>query len=278
MRRAVLASEALLMASLSLCVCAGEVATESLPPIVLRMDGVSVATRGMPSTASSTAKTGQELFWLSVTALLTFGAPLLAVPDVLERGDAYARPARLCMESWKTVLEGTQRWLKSGDFQEFVLQSLRGETSRLVAIEARPIAVEVASGGSTDAQRKAIVREIGDRLSARVVLLADVHIDVEPLSYGCSALFRITASLQAVSAAMTNGDVVNFTKVSEWAPVNVHAWAKDPEEGRDAMRLILPKLADQIVQSYPWPRSDQDLHLLPRTRSTDCVTGSGNVL
>lgn len=275
MRWPILACQALLTMGLSCPAYATGLEGKLLPPIVLRMDKVSVQQSGMPSTSGSSGKTAKEVFWLSMTALLTFGAPLLDLPNVLERGAADARPARMCLDSWKAILDGPKPWLKSTDVQEFVLQTVRGEAARLVANRPRPVMVEVAAGGTNDAQGAEAISEIGVRLSTPSLVLTDVSVGVEPLSSGCAALFRATAKLHVESTGAAKGDTPSSATVSKSEAVDVHGWSTDPEVGRRALRIALLQLADEIVKAYPWPPGDENPLPLPSPTGKDATAGTG---
>lgn len=262
MRRSVLAWQAMLAVSLSYPAHATGPQDGPLAPIVLRMEKVTVEQSGMPSTGRASAKTATEVLSLLTTAVLTFGVPLLDLPRVLEKGGGDSRSAQLCLGSWKEILEGPQPWLKSAEVQDFVLQTIQGEATRLVASRDPQVMVEVAAGGTNDAQRREALREIGVRLSASSVFLTDVSVGVEPMSSGCTARFRAQANLHLETIGASKGDAPSgvspsLATVSKSETVDVHGWATEPEVGRRALRLALVQLAQEIVQAYPWPRGNE---------------------
>jgi len=281
MRRSALLFRALLAASLSCPVCAAGLESSSLPPIVLRINQVSVAASGLPSPGGTSAGTAKEVFWLLATSVLTFGVPLLDLPNVLERRAADADSARLCLDSWKAILDGPKPWLNSADVQEFVLQTIRVEAARLVANRTRPVVVEVASGGTDDARRKEAIGEIGVRLSVPSVVLVDVSLGVEPSSPGCAALFRVKADLHveptaAAKQGMPPSASPSLPTIGKSEAVDVRRWAADPEVGRQALRLALLQIAEEIVQAYPWPPGDENLPSLPPPTGQGAAVGTGS--
>ena len=235
---------------------------DPLPPIVLRMGDVTVQHGAMPSAGGNAAKTAKEVFWLSVTALLTLGVPLLDLPNVLERGGADARSVQLCLESWKAILEGPGSWLKSSEINDFVIRTVESETARLLETRARPVIVRVGSSGTTHQGNADALREIAHQLSTDRLVLGHVSVGVEPLSPGCVARLQANAGLRLVeigAAASDNEDQVSgpLSAVSRSETVDVHGWATEPEVGRRALRLALLQLAEAIVQSYPWPGGEE---------------------
>ncbi|HJW03347.1 MAG TPA: hypothetical protein VJ548_08725 [Azospira sp.] len=232
------------------------------PPIVLRLGGISVAQTGMPSPGSSNANTATEVFWLSVTALLTFGAPLLDLPNVLERGDANARNARLCAESWERVRHGDASWLKSEDLQGEVLESIRDEVITQLGNHEPAVTVEIAAGGTGLAQRAKAIREIAIRLAAPALILADVRVGIEP-GLECTVRFSSNAdmSLEETERPGAGGspEVARpFATVSGSSNADVHQWAAEPEVGRRALRQALLQLAREIARAYAREASIQD--------------------
>lgn len=235
---------------------------DPLPPIVLRMGEVTVQHDAMPSTDGNAAKTAKEVFWLSVTALLTLGVPLLDLPNVVQRGGADARSVQLCLESWKAILEGPGSWLKSSEINDFVIRTVEGETARLLETRARPVIVKVASTGATHQGNADALKEIAHQLSTDRLVLGDVSVGVEPLSPGCVARLQATAGLRLaeIGAAASDNEVQvsrPLSAVSRSETVDVHGWATEPEVGRRALRLALLQLAEAIVQSYPWPGGEE---------------------
>ncbi len=235
---------------------------DPLPPIVLRMGEVTVQHGAMPSTGGNAAKTTREAFWLSVTALLTFGVPLLDLPNVLERGEKDTRTVQLCLESWKAILEGPKSPLKSSEFNDFVMRTIAAETARLLETRARPVVVRVASSGATHSGNADALREIASELSTHSLVLGDVSIGVEPFSPGCVARLQASASLQLVEVGAAASDYSgqdsrSLSAVSSSEIVDVHGWATEPEVGRRALRLALLQLAEAVVKSYPWPAGEE---------------------
>ena len=256
-------SALLVQALLAVCLCCplGATGLESdpPPPLVLLIDKVSLDQSAMPSPSANSAGTAKEVFWLLTTSLLTFGVPLLDLPRVLEEGGADERSARLCLASWKAILDGPQPWLKSADLQEFVMQTIRDEVTRLVDHKARPVTVELAAPDSNNSARAEAINEIGIRLAASSLALAEVSMSVEPSQSGCAADFRARANLQVQSIGAEKGNPPlgsspPLATLGKSQTVDVHDWATDPELGRQALRLALVQLTQAIIKAYPWPQ------------------------
>ena len=227
------------------------------PPIVLSLDEVSVERSGMPSTSTSSAETAKEVFWLSITALLTFGAPLLDLPQVVERSRAAAGETQRCIDSWK-VVSGPDSWLKSSELREYVLDTIRVEATRGVGSRETSVRVDVVSPVEVRSKRTKLIEEAGARLSAADVIFVDVRLGVQPLSTGCTGEFRAKANLR-----LERTDPVRGADAKEASPyassvegtegVDVQRWAAEPDSGRRVLRQALAKLARAIVGAYPWP-------------------------
>lgn len=235
---------------------------DSLPPLVLRMGEVTVKNGAMPSTGGHAAKTAREAFWLSVTALLTFGVPLLDLPNVVERGEKDSRSVQLCLEDWKAVLEGPKSSLKSPEFNDFVMRTIAAETASLLETRAGPVVVRIASSSVTQPGNADALNAIASELSTHSLVLGDVSIDVEPSSLGCVARLQANASLQLVEVGTEARDYSgqnsrSLSAVSSTEVADVHGWASEPEVGRRALRLALLQLAEAIVKTYPWPAGQE---------------------
>ena len=229
-----------------------------LPPLVLSLNEVSVERSGVPSTGTISTETAKEVFWLSITALLTFGAPLLDLPEVLERGRAGAGATQRCVDSWKVVLGGADSWLKSSELREYVLDTMRVEALRVGGSREQSVRVDTVSPVEARSRRAKLIKEAGARLSAPDVIFVDIRLGVEPLATGCTAQFRAKANLRLERTDPGRG--VNTKEASPYAStvegsegVDVHRWAAEPDSGRRALRQALVQLAQAIVDAYPWP-------------------------
>jgi hypothetical protein len=186
--------------------------------------------------------------------LFTFGAPLLDLPNVLERGDANARSTRLCAESWESVRHGDASWLKSGELQGEVLESIRDEVVTQLGNHEPAVAVEIASGATGQTQRAKAIREIAIRLAAPAVILTEVRVGIEP-ALECTA--RITGHAElSLEVTERPGPAPSpevprpFATVSGSSSADVHQWAAEPEVGRRALRQALLQLAREIAKAY----------------------------
>jgi hypothetical protein len=252
-----MACKALLGAAVSCHAFASDLEGNPPPPIVLRMDAVTVEQRGMPSSDISAG----EVFWMTITALLSGDLPNVLALSSTERC------ARTCLASWKAILEGPKPWLKSADEQAGVLQTVQGETARLVANLARPFLVEVAPADTTEAQRKQAIGDISSRPSTPSLVLTDDSVVVEPLASKCIAKLQAKANMHVETIGATKGEMPAGAPmslvVSKYEAVDVHGWASDPEVGHQALRRALLGLAAEIVKAYPWPQYDESPSPLP---------------
>lgn len=228
---------------------------ENHSAIILRMNTVALNEQSLPSTSATSAETAKEVFWLSVTALLTFGLPLIDLPNVLERGEANARPIRECLESWAVIRNGPNSWLKSADIRDFVLQTLQRDIARLMAEEAHPVRVQTEPNINAPQDAPAI-KGGTTGLTAHAALLAEVSLVIESsTSAECGAQIRLNANLHTdtdlVALSHSNpSELTNLVTVSGAKAVDVHAWAQDPEAGRIALQIAIRQLASAIVRVY----------------------------
>lgn len=235
-------------------------ATEAnrLPPMFLSLHDVSVTRGAMSSPGATSSKTAKEVFWLSMTALLTLGAPLLDLPNVLERGKSDAEGAQRCIDSWNNVLKGVDAWLQSGDLRSHALDTIRVEAMRLLSRREPLVRIDVAPSEAVSWNRAEAVREMGRRLATSDLIVVDVRLGVAPSSTGCTAEIRAKADVhheriaaQRPAAALgRSSDVVTLER-SEG--VDVLQWAAEPDTGRRVLQNVLVQLAQDIVDAYPWP-------------------------
>lgn len=242
---------------------------ETPSPIILRLNTFSLNEQRLPSTARVSENTAKEVFWLGITALLTFGVPLLDLPEVLDRGEANARPIRECLESWDEIRNGPNSWLKSADMRAFALQTLQQEVARLMASSGRPVEVKTESSDTKRPTEKPAIA--GDVVGAARYpsFRANVSIVIDPSSSGqCGADFGVSANLQSQTHATdfspsSPSELINVGTISAAEAVDVHAWARDPEVGRKALRLALGQLANAIAEAYRRSMGEEGFQPLP---------------
>ena len=262
MRQSIGSRKWMLIAWLFFAICTAKADSENLP-IVLRLEPVSLNESGLPSTAASSAKTTQEVFWLSVTSLLTFGAPLLDLPNVLDRGEARAHPIQMCLKSWDEIRNGPSSWFKSDEIRKFALQTLEQELVRLIAGRALAVKVQTEAGGNNAGQENPATEGEKAGHDKEAGVLANVSILVDPSSSEqCEAQLRLSAKLfsgphSAAVAGSKSGELNALLAVSLAEPLAVHEWASDPEVGRTALRIVLLQLATAIADAYPWRVGDE---------------------
>lgn len=225
------------------------------PPIVLRPGAVSVNMTA-PTRPGYTPGLASEVFWLSMTALMTFGAPVLMLPDVLERHrtDVSALPPK-CADSWNKVIGGPQ-WLGPAEARHSALNALEDAVKQDLARRGLELPIEVEPAGAADPHGADALVEIGKRLSAPVLAVADVSFSIEPQQQECAMLMRVSAHVHLVStnypgAEMPPAFSVSLTRAS---PVSVMEWGANPEVGGRALRGLLGQLGQDIVNAHPSSR------------------------
>jgi hypothetical protein len=129
-------------------------------PLVLRPGTVTVDMTA-PARKVYTPGLGEELFWMSATALVTFGAALLAAPDVIARHQMTIRELPPgCESSWAEVtnLAYQPPWLgpagarNSEELRNSVLRLLDEAVRKDMARRGQELTIEVEPRGANDPQ------------------------------------------------------------------------------------------------------------------------------
>jgi hypothetical protein len=222
-----------------------------LPPIVLLLDDVAVEWSGIPSRSTFSTNTAKEVFWLSITALMTFGAPLLDLPNVIERGRAETADDRSCSESWKVVLNGPTSVLKAKDLRELAVDAIRSEAIRLISDRGQSVKVEIGRIAGSQRSRANVVGELRSQLSTPNLIVADVRVGVAGEA-GCTARFRAIADVRherLEAAGLWGGSETRPSVITVQGSegFDVKLWAEQPEVGLAALQRALAQVA-QVAQ------------------------------
>jgi hypothetical protein len=229
-------------------------------PLVLRPGTVTVDMTA-PARKVYSPGLGEELFWMSATALLTFGAALLATPDVIARHEMTVRELPPgCETSWVEVTNRAYRppWLgpaearNSEELRNSVLKLLEEAVRNDLARRGQELTIEVEPKGANDPQGAQALEDIGRRLSAPALAVADVSFSIEPQPKKCSMQMRVSAQLhlEAPGAKVTPTPGAVLDRSSS---LPVEQWAKDPELGGKALRSLVEQLGKDIVNALPKP-------------------------
>jgi hypothetical protein len=200
-------------------------------PLELRLLELNLAPAEPLAAAGPASSTAKEVFWLSIRALMTFGVPLLDLPNVLRRSGEDGASAQRCRSSWKDVERESGPWLRSADVAGYVLQTVRDE-----------------------------VRRHGDSRAA----VAELR--VRMISLPCAAEFRATADVQCATAgppeprpndASPAEPPLQRAAVGAEETVDIHRWAAAPELGRQALTEALTRLAREVGARACVPPTDK---------------------
>lgn len=221
-------------------------------PIVLRPGSVTVNLNAptRPGYAPGLAK---EVFWLSVTALMTFGAPLLDLPNVLERNrtSVLDLPPK-CTDNWNEVMNRPQ-WLGPAEARHSALKVLEDAVKQDLARRGQELTIEIEPAGADDPYGAEALVDIGKRLRAPLLAVADVSFSIEPQPSKCSMLMRVSAHMHLERTAYPSSEMtpefsVALTRAS---PVSVMEWGTNSEVGGQALRSLLGQLGKDIVTALP---------------------------
>ncbi len=218
-------------------------------PLVLRPASVAVDMQA-PTRVGHTPGLAGEAFWLSVTALMTFGGPLLDLPDVLARHQTKVLdlpPA--CADSWVQVMNRPP-WLGSAETRTSALQFL-AEAMRLdLGRRGRALTVELETTPADDPRAPEALVQVGQRLAVPALAVADVRFRIEPQPKQCSMLMRVSVQmhLAQLGADPKSPEAVSMTRA---AAVSVTAWATDPEVGTRALQDLVAQMGRAIVSTLP---------------------------
>jgi hypothetical protein len=229
-------------------------------PLVLRPGTVTVDMT-TPARKVYTPGLGEELFWMSATALLTFGAAFLAAPDVIARHQMTVLELPPgCETSWVEVTNRAYRhpWLgraearNSEELRNSVLKLLEEAVRNDLALRGQELTIEVEPKGANDPQGAQALEDIGRRLSAPALAVADVSFTIESQPKKCSMQMRLSAQMHldapGAKVTLTPGAVLDRS-----SSLPVEHWAKNPEAGGEALRSLVEQFGKDIVDALPKP-------------------------
>lgn len=224
------------------------------PPIVLRMADEARRNEALPSPGGQFA--GHAVAGTMggvMMALPTLGTSLILVPLGFIEGSKAAGRAGECAERWRAAVGDPPKWLAKALDPVLPLAVVEEETRRLVA-RPPPLVVFDRTGGTREA-RAAALDEIGQRFSRTTLLVGDIWIVLEQAERSrCGVKFSgyVHFRVRPVGAASKATPDFIIHASHEEADEQVKAWAGEPELAREAMRVMLRKLAAKVLESYPW--------------------------
>lgn len=218
-------------------------------PIVLR-PGPAAVNMHAPTRAGHSPGLAGEVFWLSVTALLTFGGPLLDLPNVVARHQTSVLDLpQECAGSWVQVMNRPQ-WLGPVEERVSALQLLADAMKLDLERRGQKHTIEIESTGTDDPRGAEALISVGRRLNAPVLAVTDVLFSIEPQPKKCAMLMQVSAQmrLERLDVATKLPEAVAFTKASA---VSVTQWATDPALGTRTLQELLGRIGRDIVSALP---------------------------
>ena len=216
-------------------------------PVVLRSISTSVDLSA-PLRSGYTPGLASELFWLSVTSLMTFGVPLADVPNVLDRHrTTVADLTPGCRADWT---EAMKRWSPAAvdETRESVLHDLQSAITKELARLGRDLRVEVADQSTGDADIDGLVRRLAGQLGTSQLLLADISYGVALRPSDCVFVMRALATLHVeITDRPATPDPARHVTLSTQAIVPVKSWASDPAIEQKTRRDLLEHLGNEVV-------------------------------
>ncbi|EHR72299.1 hypothetical protein BurJ1DRAFT_3492 [Burkholderiales bacterium JOSHI_001] len=218
-------------------------------PLVLRPGPVAVHMQA-PIRSGYGPGLGEEVLWLSVTALLTFGAPLLDLPHVLARHQTteWDLPKE-CAQSWDQVVSQEQ-WLGSSETRTSALKALAEAMTWDLERRGRTLAIEIEPTFADDPRAMEALASMGSRLSAPAIAVADVLLSIEAQPKKCAMLLRVSANLHLEKLHVEPKSQV-LGALSQAGSLSVTQWAKDPGLGTRTLQTLLGQLGRDIVTVLP---------------------------
>ncbi len=220
-------------------------------PLVLRPGPVAVNMKAPTRKDLSPGLTG-EVLWLSVTALFTFGGPLLDLPNVVARNQTTVLDLpKECAESWGQVVNRPQ-WLGPPEDRTSALNVLADAIRLDLEQHGRKLTVEIEPTGTDDPRSMEALAGVGRRLSTPVLAVADVLFSIDPQPKTCAMLMRVSANmhLELLGIESKSREALTLGKASS---LSVTQWAADPELGTRTLRDLLGQLGRDIVGALPAP-------------------------
>jgi hypothetical protein len=218
-------------------------------PLVLRPGPVAVNMQA-PARSGHSSGLGGEVFWLSVTALLTFGGPLLDLPNVVARHQTTVLDLpKECAESWVQVMNRPQ-WLGPSDARTSALNVLADSMKLDLERRGRTLTIEIDPTSGDDPRSVEALATIGKRHSAAVLAVADVLFSIEPQPKKCAMLMRVSASMHLEKLGIEPRSLEAVT-LSKAITLSVTQWDKDPEVGTRALQDLLGRIGQDIISALP---------------------------
>lgn len=218
-------------------------------PLVLRPGAVAVNMQA-PTRKGRAPGLAAEVFWLSVTALFTFGGPLLDLPNVVARHQTSELDLpKDCAQSWTQLMTRPQ-WLAPPEERTSALQALADAMRSDLDRRGQALTIEIEPTSADDPRSTPALAEIGRRLSVPALAVADVLFAIEPQPKQCAMLMRVSAQmhLDTLGADAKPAQAVSFTRATS---VAVPQWARDPGVGNEALRGLLDRIGADIVRALP---------------------------
>ncbi|WP_298828424.1 hypothetical protein [uncultured Piscinibacter sp.] len=191
---------------------------------------------------------------MSITGLLTFGGALAQTPDVLERhGTLVLDLPPECADSWvELTVTNPPQWLDPPEVRRTALKLLEEAVRLDLARRGRELTLEVEPKGAANPQGAQALEEVGRRLSAPLLVVADVSFNIEPQPKTCSMRMRVSAEMRLASPGtdVTSTPSVMLDRASS---LSVAQWAKNPDIGSQLLRNLVVQLGKDVLDALPKP-------------------------
>jgi hypothetical protein len=203
-----------------------------------------------PTRASHSPGLGGEVFWLSATALFTFGGPLLDLPNVVARHQATILDLpKECAENWVQVTNRPQ-WLGTSAARTSALDVLADAMKLDLEQRGRKLTIEIEPISADDPRSSEALATIATRHAAPVLAVVDVLFSIEPQPKTCAMLMRVSASMH-LDTLGTEPKSLEAIAVSKASTLSVAQWAKEPEVGTRTLHDLLIRMGQDIVSALP---------------------------
>jgi len=203
-----------------------------------------------PTRTSRSPGLGGEILWLSVTALLTFGGPLLDLPDVVARHQTTVLDLpKECAQNWVQVMNQPQ-WLGTSETRTSALKVLADAMKLDLEQRGRRLTIEVEPTPADDPRAIEALATIGTRHSVPVLAVADVRFSIEPRPQTCAMLMQVSANmhLEKLGIEPQSPEALTLSKASA---LSVAEWAADPEVATRTLQDLLDRMGQDIVSALP---------------------------
>ncbi|MFT3955080.1 MAG: hypothetical protein QM722_12030 [Piscinibacter sp.] len=218
-------------------------------PLVLRPGPVAVNMQAPTRTGQSPGTAG-EVFWLSVTALLTFGGSLLDLPNVVARHRTTVLDLPPdCADSW-TQLMNRPQWLGPPEERMSALTVLAEAMREDLQRRGQALTIQIEPVAADDPRSAPALADAGARLASPMLAVADVLFGIEPQPRQCRMEMRVSVRmhLEAPAQGPQSPESVSLTRAHA---VSVVQWAADPDVASRALQSLLGQIGRDIVGALP---------------------------